>query len=119
MLQHTADRPKVLKSECPAVHIYSKLYDSNARPTMLFFNFLVIMHGCAHMHDQPCIILSLQFLRFLSSCGLISPLSLLSHNYSLIIEALSSRFFEFGPRYLKRVGLTQNNVIVSAGDKDR
>ena len=110
MLRRTAAVQKFLKSARPYISTVNFLTQTRghatyARPAMLFFNFLVIMHGCAHMHGQSCIILSVQFLHLLSSPGLVSPLSLLSHNYSLIIEALSSHFVDFGPRYLKRVEL--------------
>jgi len=48
--------------------------------------------------------------------GFFNPFSFLNHNYLLIIEALSSHLFDFGSKYLKRVGLAQNNTIMSGGE---
>ena len=62
--------------------------------------FLVIMHDCACMHGQPCIIFGLQIFYFLSSHRLIEPLSFPNHHSLPVARALSSDFFKFEPRYL-------------------
>jgi len=79
---------------------------------MLFFNFLVIMHGPT-VHSLWPLISSLLV------CPRPLQPSFFLNNYLLIIEALSSCFFDFGSMYLKKVGLSLNNAIMSAGESKK
>ena len=123
VLRNTASHAEFLKSAWPcksaqlAMHICSKRYAPNARsckgaqPAVLFFNFVSnytwlctyarpAMHNCC-----PPISSLLVFPRLLQPSFLLKAQVLAHH------RGFELRFFEFGSRHLKRVGLAKTTQL--------